>query len=124
MLLLALGAVDAFHHRRAGVRYAPLTSSASIVYIAHKPKPCGRSAGGDEKNCGPGRQKKGPDDKPEREKVTCLALVLLFTAPWKNPNSIFVYFILRVPGDILGRPNCALDARYGIPSPVWFPKKN
>jgi hypothetical protein len=98
VLLLALGAVDAFHHPVASVRCAPPTSSVSstsptnpsrVVLVLQQEEMRATVV--------LSAKKKGPDNKkPEKEKVSGLDLVLLYMTPWKNPNSIFVYFILII----------------------------
>jgi acyl-coenzyme A synthetase/AMP-(fatty) acid ligase len=96
VLLLALGAVGAFHHPAAGVRCAPPTSSVSFTSPIN-PSPVVVQQEEMRRTVALASKKKGPDDKkPEKEKVSGLDLVLLYMTPWKNPNSIFVYFILII----------------------------
>jgi murein L,D-transpeptidase YcbB/YkuD len=43
------------------------------------------------------KKKKVGAKKQEKEKITSGAdLFILYMTPWKNPNSIFVYFILII----------------------------
>jgi hypothetical protein len=103
VLLIVVGAVDAFHHHppaKAGVRCAPPTSLVLVPSPIHSnPSPVIVVPQENKRTTtvALAAKRKGPDDnKPVKEKVTGLALVLLFLTPWKNPNSIFLYFILII----------------------------
>ena len=39
---------------------------------------------------------KGTENENADKKPTALDLILLYMTPWRNPNSIFVYFILII----------------------------
>jgi hypothetical protein len=96
VLLLALGAVDAFHNPAASVRCAPPTS---LVSSTSPTNPSRVVVQQEELRATVvlAAKKKGPDNKkPEKEKVSGLDLYFLYMTPWKNPNSIFVYFILII----------------------------
>jgi hypothetical protein len=96
LLLLLLGRSDAFHPM-PNVRHAPSVFTApspttSTPSIRHLVEPNTMRV------AALAAKKGGQDDKiPEREKASSgLDLFLLYMTPWRNPNSIFVYFILII----------------------------